>query len=90
MRLWAEDRSTVTGLKGLFVPKCKHCKIPGDFYAAKIGRFAINDGTGRPNSHHIDIEMRCPKCGYWWPHGVAVSRDHYNWVTKEFRKGMEC
>ena len=80
MRLWKEDPETFTGLQGLFAPKCKHCDVIGDFYVAKVTKFPLHNGFG----HHIDIEMRCPECGYWWVYGVAISEEHYERFTKEF------
>lgn len=80
MKLWEEDRTTQTGLQGLFAPKCKHCDVMGDFYMAKCHKFPFPGGFGR----NIDIEMRCPECGYWWFYGVIISEEHYKWFTKEF------
>lgn len=86
MRLWKEDLTTQTGLQGLFAPKCKHCDIGGEFYMAKAKKFHLHGGFG----YHIDIEMRCPKCGYWWPYGVAISKEHYEWFTKEFNNALRA
>jgi len=80
MRLWKEDFTAETGLECLFTPQCKHCHIDGEFYMAKAHKFPLHDGFG----HHIDVEMRCPQCGYWWPYGVAISEKHYEWFTERF------
>ena len=84
MRLWETDFTTQTGLRGLFAPMCKHCDVMGDFYMAKGHKFALHDGF----AYHVDIEMRCPKCGYWWPYGVAISKEHYEWFDKEFENAI--
>lgn len=84
MRLWREDFTTETGLQGLFVPKCKHCDVMGDFYMAKCHKFPLHDGF----AHHIDIEMRCSDCGYWWVYGVAISKEHYEWFSGEFENAL--
>ena len=52
-RLWEEDFTTQTGLRGLFSPNCKHCGILGDFYMAKGHKFALHDDF----AYHVDIEM---------------------------------
>ena len=72
MRLWETDFTTQTGLRGLFSPDCKHCNILGDFYMAKAMKTII------------DIEMKCPECGYWWAYRVPITKKHYDWFNKEF------
>lgn len=84
MRLWKTDFETSTGLQGLFAPKCKHCDVMGNFYMAKAHKFALHGGF----AHHIDIEMICPDCGYWWVYGVAISEEHYKWFSKEFENAI--
>lgn len=84
MSLWEEDLTTQTGLRGLFVPKCKHCDIMGDFYMAKVHKFILHDEF----AHHVDIEMRCPECGYWWLYRVVIPEEHYNWFSERFNNAI--
>jgi hypothetical protein len=82
-RLWAGDESNkVIGLQCLFWPKCEYCGTKMSFWCAKPHRFSINDGDDHPRSYAVDIELYCPACGFWEAFGVAISSDHYDYITK--------
>ena len=87
-RLWAGDEEGPTGLQCLFWPKCRHCGTKQEFWTAKPLNFSINDGDDVARSHAIDIEVICPKCGYWKPFGVAVSKEHFEKVTEWSQKNF--
>ena len=84
-RLWAGDEDVTTGLQCLFTPKCIHCDVAMEFWSAKMAKFAINDGTDEKNSHACDILMWCPQCGYINLFGVAVSKEHYEFVQRRLK-----
>ena len=83
MILWREDFTTSTGLQGMFTPKCKHDGTVGDFFMAKVGQIPRPDGI---NPYHINIEMRCPECGYWWVYEIMIPKKHYDWFSTGFKK----
>lgn len=77
MEFWREnwDQNNVTGIECLFRPSCAFDGEPMDFHVVKVHKFKINDGDH--DSHAIDFEFSCPKCGWWTPFGVAISKEHY-------------
>ena len=85
-RLWAGDESVVTGLVCLFVPKCEFCGHDMEFWCAKPIKFSINDGDDVPRSHACDVEMWCPECKSWDQFGVAISKEHYEDLSKWCRR----
>jgi len=86
-RLWAGDENNkVIGLQCLFQPKCAYCNANMEFWCCKPHKFSINDGDDVKRSHALDIEVSCPECGSWEAFGVAISREHYEHITKWGRR----
>lgn len=81
-RLWGGDKDVVTGLVCLFTPVCEECGAKMEFFCAKPIRFSINDGDDVPRSHACDVEMWCPRCCSWEQFGVAISKEHYEDLSK--------
>ena len=81
-RLWAGDEDVTTGLKCLFTPQCRFCNTGMEFWEAVPQNFEINDGTGEKNSHALDVTTWCPKCGHMNLFGVAVSKEHYEFIQR--------
>jgi hypothetical protein len=81
-RLWGGDEEVTTGLKCLFTPQCKFCHVGMEYWQSVPQRFSINDGTGETNSHALDVLMWCPKCGHLNLFGVAVSKEHYEFIQR--------
>ena len=86
MEIWTVTEDSVTGLECSGTPDCWYCKVPMKFYCAKPMNFPINDDSGRKNAYAIDVEVICPKCGYWDTFGVPISKEHY---VKLFRELVE-
>ena len=84
-RLWAGDDGITTGLKCLFTPQCKFCDVGMQFWSVTPQKFAINDGTKEKKSHAMDIVIWCPECGYINIFGVAVSKEHYEFIQRRLR-----
>jgi len=84
-RLWVGDESVTTGLKCLFTPTCALCETSMEFANAKPQNFAINDGTGKKNAHALDVLMWCPECGCIEIFGVAVSKEHYDFIQRRLK-----
>ena len=84
-RLWVGDESSTTGLRCLFTPQCRFCNVGMEFWNAIPRNFAINDGTGKKNAHAVDILTWCPECGSIDLFGVAVSKEHYEFIQRRLR-----
>lgn len=84
-RLWAGDENVTTGLVCKFTPKCEFCDVAMEFWSAKPAKFAINDGTNEKNSHALDVIMWCPECGYISLFGVAISKEHYDFIQRRIK-----
>jgi len=84
-RLWAGDEDATFGLMCLFTPQCRFCDVGMEFWLATPQKFAINDGTDKKNSHAVDIMMWCPECGHINLFGVAVSKEHYEFIQRRLK-----
>lgn len=84
-RLWGGDESVTTGLVCLFVPKCMHCGTNMEYWSSELRKFEINDDTDKKNSHALDIVMWCPECGHINLFGVAISKEHYEFIQRRLK-----
>jgi hypothetical protein len=88
------NNGSFTGLEADFQPACPHCRVTQlEPMAIKLITFPLNEEDwwkrGIKNAHAIDVEVRCPACGYWEPYGVACPEDHWEKINKAAAKLWE-
>ena len=76
------DNGTWANLEADFQPMCRYCKIPTECSHLKLFKFPLNEPDywerGEMNAHAVDVNTRCPQCGFKQMFGVAVEPEYWN------------
>ena len=76
-----------------FAPQCEMCQNMGfgvqmAMFLIKFLKFDLNPEGNNPTSHALDMEMRCPACGFHEVFGVAVSKEEFDGTLEVVGKGQ--
>lgn len=83
------------GVEPLFEPKCRTHDVPLMRICWKLLSFKLDDISGEKIPHEdcdayaMDVEMVCPRCGWWRVFGVAIDKEKHEYLLGRVNERKE-